>query len=209
MTEEEERLRRELRALAAVNRQLQVQLEEPGRGGVARHRRASTADVWIGVLATRGKSDAHLVQDPDGAVFVVEGTIKRAVRSGILGAALAQALGLPRRVSLDELSAWDDGIPVELFESPNGTPFMVIAGERRHVRGVPLTYPVDNRQTSELPQGPDINVAAANVARYRVEAVGSGQVDRVRNAVQDKGLLGTARAFAGRAKRRVKKALGS
>ena len=97
MTTEEERLRRELRAMGAVNRQLQAQLDEPI--AAAKPRRAGRADQWIDKLVTAGTSDPSLVRSREGRMFVVEGNEKRAVKAGILAAAIEQALGTAREVS--------------------------------------------------------------------------------------------------------------
>jgi hypothetical protein len=203
MSEEEERLRRELRAMAAVNRQLQAQLDEPS--SVTKHRRAGRADDWIDKLVTAGVSQPSLVRSAAGAVFVVEGKTKRAVKAGILAAAIEQALGTAREVTEAELAGWDDGVPVELLEAPDGTAFVIVGGKRHTARGVPLPFPVNNRQASEFPSGDDFNVAAANIPRSRYLEVTSPQyqMQRVKEAVRKKGVVGTGKAVARRVTRRL------
>jgi hypothetical protein len=205
--DEQDRLRRELRAMAAVNRQLQAQLEEPT--GARRDRRAATGIAWIEQLAAMGVSDAHLARSPDGSVFVIEGTRKRPVRSGIIAAAIEQSFGAPRDITDAELDQLTEGVPVELFEASSGAPFVVLGGRRCGARGVPLPHSVDNRHASEFPEGDEINVAGANVSRRRFEEAMSGQfqMSRVRGAIQKKGALGTVKALGRRVGSKAKRAL--
>lgn len=202
--DERDRLRRELRAMGAVNRQLQAQLDEPAT--VVRHRRANRGTEWIEKLVANGATGSSLVQSADGKVYIVEAEEKRVVSAGIVAAALEEALGQPGAVSRDQLAQWADGVPVELFEAADGAPFVVVGGRRCTVRGVPLPYPVNNRQASAFPRGDDLNVAAANVSRrrYREAASPAFQIDRVKTAIAEKGLVGSGRAAARRARRLLK-----
>jgi hypothetical protein len=204
MTTEEDRLRRELRAMAAVNRQLQAQLDEPTAS--AKPRRAGRADQWIDKLVTAGASDPSVVRSADGRIFVVEGDEKRAVKAGIIAAAIEETLGAARQVSSAQLDGWRDGVPVELLEAPDGAAFVVIGGRRHNLRGVPLPYPVSNRQASEFPSGDDLNVASANIPRSRyVEATSpQHQVARLKDAVKKKGVVGTTKAVTRRVNRRLR-----
>lgn len=203
MSEQEDRLRRELRAMGAVNRQLQAQLDEPA--AATKQRRSTTGGDWIDALAARGATVPSLVRSTRGEVFVVEGDQKRAVRAGILSAALEEQLGAAIPTPDAALAKWDDGVPVELFEAPNGAPFVVVGGTRRTVRGVPLPHPVSHKQASEFPEGGELNVAAANVARtaYRQATSARHQVARVKAAVQQRGVGGTVRAAVGRTRRKL------
>ena len=207
MTEDVERLRRELRAMAAVNRQLQAQLEEPA--GVRRERRWPLGVSWIEQLASLGASDPELVRQSDGAVFVVEGDRKRAVRSGILAAALEATIGPPRAAGDDEMNRLVEGVPVEMFETSSGAPFLVLGGKRYNLRGAPLTFPVENRHASGFAEADEVNVAAANVARRRFEDAMSGQaqINRARETLASKGAMGAAKAMARRVGSRAKRAL--
>ena len=154
--DEQKRLRRELRAMAAVNRQLQAQLEEPT--GPRPDRRAATGIAWIEQLAAMGVSDAHLARAPDGSVFVIEGMRKRPVRSGIIAAAVEQSFGAARAITDDELRRLTEGVPVELFEASSGAPFIVLGGRRcsrgacrsptRSTTVTPRSFPKATRSTS-------------------------------------------------------------
>jgi hypothetical protein len=203
MTTEEDRLRRELRAMGAVNRQLQAQLDEPA--SATKQRRSTSGGEWIDALAARGASSPTLVRSSRGEVFVVEGDQKRAVRAGILAAALEELIGSARDTADGALGKWDDGVPVELFEAPSGPPFIVIGGRRHTVRGVPLPHPVSNKQASEFPEGDDVNVAAANVARRKYQEATSPrfQIERLKTAVQQRGLTGTAKSAARRVRNKL------
>lgn len=190
--------------MGAVNRQLQAQLDEPA--AAIRQRRATPGAEWIDALVSKGVTQPSLVRTTDGKVFVVEGDEKRPVHSGILAAGLEDALGEAREVGATELGRWADGVQVELFEAPDGPPFVVVGGMRRTVRGIPLPHPVTNKQASEFAQGDDVNVAAANISRARFKQVSSPQfqVDRLRKAVKDKGIAGTGKAVLQRTRRKLR-----
>jgi hypothetical protein len=194
---EEARLRRHLRALAAVNRQLQAQLEGSGRRAVAlpasartagpvdgdlvSHgapapapllslRRGAHAGPWLEQLQlTAGASSPHLVRRAGRAIFLVEGTHRREVRSGILAAGLEQVLGEPRDVTDEELARFTVGVPVEVLEGPSGPAFVVVGGTRWSLRGLPLPHPVSADEMQLFPEGEGIDLATANVSRARYE----------------------------------------
>ena len=193
--------------MAAVNRQLQAQLEEPV--GARRDRRSPIGIGWIEQLATLGSSEASLARAENGAIFVIEESRKRPVRSGLIAAAIEDVLGAPRDIDQKELDGYAEGVPVELFESSNGAPFIVIGGLRHGTRGVPLPYPVDNRHASEFAEGDEINVAAANVSRRRFEQAASGQLQltRMRGSLETHGAMATAKTLVRRVGSRAKRAL--
>lgn len=201
MTTEQERLRREMRAMAAVNRQLQALREEPV--GVRKSRRNGVGIEWTEELLALGECDARLARSTSGAVFVIEGDRKRAIRSGILAAALEPLLGTPTDVSDTELEGMTDSAPVELLEASSGIPFVIVGGRRYGATGVPLTYPVGDLQASEFPEADELNVAAANISRRRFEEALTGQfqISRARGALSNKGVGGTVKAIGRRAKR--------
>lgn len=204
MTSEIDRLRRELRALAAVNHQLQAQREEPV--AVRTDRRATVGIEWIEQLATIGASDAHMARAPDGSVFVVEDTRRRPVSSGLLAAGLEAVLGPAHELTGEEVESLTPGVAVEIFEASAGPPFVVVGGRRCNIRGLPLPYPVDRRHASEFPEGDEINIAAANVARRRFEEAvdGSLQVDRLRRSLTSRGPVATSKAVARKLGRRFR-----
>ena len=225
-TEEEEtqRLRRHLRAMSAVNRSLHAQLEgrsvhvvgpsEAEGDLLARTdvhqaalppRRLMTASAWVEQLqVTSGGGEPYLVWR-SGAVFLVEGRYGREVRSGLLTAALSEYLGEPRDITEEELEGLDEGVPVELLEGPRGRPFVVVGGQRLSIRGLPLPYPVSTEEMQLFPEGPELNVASANVPRAKFEGAYSGryQLSQARAAVARKGVIPAAAAFGRRAWRRL------
>ena len=223
--EEKQRLRRHLRAMSAVNRSLHAQLEgrwvhvagAPGTGdgdllgrtdpyhGSLQLRRASTASTWVEQLQlTSGGGEPRLVRGA-GAVFVVEGRHRREISSGLLVAALSEQLGEPRDITDEELEHLDEGVPVEVLEGPRGRPFVVVGGQRLSVRGLPLPYPVSTEEMQLFPEGVELNVASANVARAKFDAAFSGryQLAQARAAVARKGVLPAAAAFGRRVRRRL------
>ena len=177
-------------------------VDDTRRPGV--DRRAREGDDWPDV---RSNQSVELVRGSDGRVFVIEEREKRSVKSGILAAALEQSFGASRDAPDAELTALPDGVPVELFEGEDGQPFLLVGGEIRRVRGIPLTHPVDTRRIAEIPRGIDIDAAAANVSRRRLrEALsGSFQLERLRSTVKRKGVAGTASAVWHRGSRALRK----
>jgi hypothetical protein len=230
MSETEERLQRHVRAMGAVNRQLQAQLEggrtwttssAPGGADlltgpgatsgafVTGGRRAGTANAWVEHLAisTEGQTP-FLVRLRNGRTFLIEGGYRREVPSGLLVAALERMLGRTNEVSNDEAGRWIDGVPVEVLEGPQGPPFLVVGGKRLAIRGLPLPHPVGSDQVQLFPPGLDLNIAEANVSRAQFQRAISGryQIDRARSAVARKGFVGAAKATANRISRRVRHA---
>ena len=235
MSETEERLRRQVRAMAAVNRQLQAQLEGGGGHGwtpsagqgngdllantgttvlgssAAGARRAATASSWLEQLVVSDEgAKPFLVQRKNGRTYLVEGGYRREVRSGLVAAALEQKLGRRHAVKDAEFDRWTDGVPVEVLEGPQGPPFVVVGGRRLPLRGMPLPYPVSAEQLQPFPQGSELNVASANVSRAQFQQAmyGRYQVDRVRSAVARRGVVGTAKEVTSRAARRARRVGG-
>jgi hypothetical protein len=189
-----------------MNQQLQAQRDEPV--AVRRERRGILGGEWLEQLAALGVCEPELIRAEDGSLFVVEGSTKRAVRSGLVAAALEELIGEPTPVSQDDADAYRDGIAIELFEAAAGPPFVVIGGKRHNVHGLPMPYPVDNRQASEFAEGADINVAAANVSRRRFEQARTPQM-QLRGSISSRGAMGTAKHVARRVGSRVKRSISS
>jgi hypothetical protein len=204
---DEERMRRELRALSAVNRQLQAQLDAggarparatatetaPARGPV---RRSGAASVWLDELELIGMTEPFLVRATDGALYVVEGVYRRRVKSALLAAALERALDGHRDVTDEQLNGWTESVAVEVFEGPKGPPFVVVGGQRLPIRGLPMPYPVSADEMDLIPEGQELNVSAAMSLAY--------QLGRVRAIVARKGGPVPVAAAAGKyAARRV------
>lgn len=211
MSEELERLRRELRAMAAMNRQLRAQLDAAGGAPApakkaatpasaavvvqpsATGRRASVGDRWLDELAAGRAGEAYLARSADGKAAVVDGGRSRKVASGLLAAALEEFFGGARTVEDAELAEMPTGPPVEILEAPSGPPFVVVGGQRLPVRGVPLPHPVSAAEADAFPLGETVNVAKANVPRAHLQTKG-----RVRGAVARRGVFGAAKAGAKR-----------
>jgi hypothetical protein len=232
MSEIEQRLQRHVRAMGAVNRQLQAQLEggrtwtaSPGQDDgdlltsqVARSssafmagaRRAGTANAWLEHLAVSAEGQKpFLVRLANGRTFLIEGGYRREVRSGLLMAGLERALGRSHEVSNDEADRWTDGVPVEVLEGPQGPPFVIVGGKRLALRGLPLPYPVGADQMQLFPQGRDLNIAESNVSRAQLQRAmyGRYQIDRARSAISRRGFVGATKAAASRVSRRAHRAI--
>jgi hypothetical protein len=232
VSEIEQRLQRHVRAMGAMNRQLQAQIEgrlpwtpPAGRGETdlltspgamsgafitGGGRRAGTANGWLEQLAV--STEGHkpfLVRVPRGRTFLVEGGYRRSVPSGLLVAALERMLGPTHDVSNDVADRWTDGVPVEVLEGPQGPPFVVVGGKRLPIRGLPLPYPVGTDKMQLFPQGRDLNVSEANVSRTQFQRAiyGRYHIDRARSAVARRGFVGATKAAAIRVTRRARRAL--
>jgi hypothetical protein len=193
--DEGEQLRRRLRAMSAVNEQLRAQLtatqdelataprqvlaadpfsERAVPVPVGRApRRAAIASGWLDDIAppTLG-ARPFVVEAGDGTFYVVEGDVRRRLRSGLLAMALEAVLGERRPVDDDELASWTDGAPLEVLEGSAGQPFVVLDGRTLPVHGLPLPHPVDQVRVDALAAGPDLDLAEAVMPRRANEASG-------------------------------------
>ncbi len=181
-----EQLKRHLRAMSAVNRQLQAQLEggmvrgtgasgvlagddllasagADGRRTALTIRRTSTGSAWLEQLRLEGGAGTpFLVRASNGHAFLVEGAHRRRIKAGLLSAALRRVLGPARDVSDAELDAWSEGPPVEVLEGGTGPAFIVVGGRRLPIRGLPLPYPVSTDEMLQFPTGEELNVTTTS-----------------------------------------------
>jgi hypothetical protein len=177
----------------------------------ARDRRSELASSWLKELASSPvDSTPHLVRRADGRVFLIEAGTKRLVSSGLLAAALEEALGPCRDMAAGELESLDDGVAVEVFESRAKGSFVVVGGQVRRTRGLPSVYPADDEVITSMAAGRDIDVAHANVSRRRWREASSvrHQVDRLRSKVKRDGVVKTAGAVGRRGVRALRKSSG-
>jgi len=137
-------------------------------------KRGYDARTWMEQLQRGCESEAFLVRVPERGLFVVECDSRRRVNSALLGAALEDLFGRARAVSNEELEGWIQGPPVELLEASIGPAYVVIGGLRLRVRGLPLPHAVSAEDLEQFPEGAELDVAAANVARERFERALSG-----------------------------------
>jgi hypothetical protein len=153
MTDDPDRLRRHLRALAAVNHQLHAQLQQLTEIDDRDH-----ADRLLDGLQRSREVDLELVRHKGGAVYLIEGTQRRSVRSPQIASALAEMVGPSRAVLEPELQSLDEGPPVELLVGPRTDPFVIVGGRRLPVRGVPVTTRISAADTVTWPEGPELVV---------------------------------------------------
>lgn len=194
--DELQRLRRQLRAMASLNEQLRAQLEPltaevASSGGTrgldplqdpdaplpmgAALRRARRAQAWVSPQARQGlggTDPAYLVWRPDDGLFLIDGGIRRRVRSGMLAPSLERLLGEAGPIDDETFSAWPEGPPVEVLEAPTGGPFVMVGTRRLAVGGLPLPHPVPSELFDELAQGPTLDLIEATGARRAGEAAG-------------------------------------
>jgi hypothetical protein len=186
VSEQVERLRRHVLAIAALNRELHARLG-------ASATRSSTAEGWLEQLMPgAGGFDVRIARG-NNATYVIEGDTRRRISSRLVTSALSDALGPVQWVTDEELSALEDGPPVEVLEGQFGPPFVIVGGRRLPIRGMPLPFPVDHQEAQQFPLGVELNIARSNVPRARARY----QVHRVRAAVVRRGgVVPAARAAA-------------
>ncbi|HEY5076204.1 MAG TPA: hypothetical protein VIJ48_01750 [Acidimicrobiia bacterium] len=217
--DETERLRRHLRALSAVNRQLHAQLEggaprvvDPGRArddilagddagartSMLSIRRASSGSEWIEQLQLlAGASDPFLARSPKRGAFVVEGALRRQIKAGMLFVALERVIG-PARVMRDaEIDRFTEGPPVEVLEASSGPAFVIVAGRRLPIRGLPLPHPVTDEERLRFPEGEELRVGTGSGGKRRAG------LRQARSLVQREGVVGGGVAVARRGARRL------
>ncbi len=183
-SDEQQRLRRQLRATAAVNRQLRAQLDALEAESVARgpdvlqdpppkpppiggaSRRGRQAAEWLEPL---GPPDAErpeaarpfLVTRPDTSLHLIDGGQRRRIRSGVIVPALEQLLGERTEATDEQFAGWPEGPPVEVLEGSTGPAFLVVGGRRLALRGLPLPHGVEAEVVDRLPEGPTLDVVAS------------------------------------------------
>jgi hypothetical protein len=205
--DETERLRRHLRALSAVNRQLHAQLEsgtlravDPGRAradilagvddagprlSMLAIRRAGTGSEWIEQLQLLGGgSDPFLARSPSRGGFLVEGPLRRQVKARILFVALERVIGPARDMGDAEIDRFTEGPPVEVLEAASGPAFIIVAGRRLRIRGLPLPHPVTAEEMLRFPEGEELRVGSSNGGRGDYRA---GRLKRAGELVQREG----------------------
>lgn len=215
--DEHERLRRHLRALSAVNRQLHAQVEggalRPvaaasrddllggGSDGAGNRlamlalRRGAAGSEWIEQLQLLGSAaEPFLARCPSRGSYLIEGRLRRQIKAGILIAALERMIGDSREMSQADLDHYTDGPPVEVLEGPTGPAFVIVAGRRLPLRGLPLPYPVTLEEMLRFPEGQELRI----VGRRTRSA-------RVRSLMSREGALGAGAAVVKRGSRRVLK----
>ena len=209
-SDELRRLRRQLRAQSAVNRQLHAQLDggsvrvaSSGRAGAEGAskaltvRRVTEGGSWLEQLRMHGGGKPALVQTPTQGSYVIDGDMRRQVKAGMLFAALTRVLGAPRTVSDQELERWSPGPPVEVLESSSGPAFIVVGGRRLPLRGLPLPYLVSTEDMLLFPEGEELNIAAST------RAAPASRSARARAVLQNEGKLRGGAKLARTALRRI------
>ena len=178
--DEIERMRRELRAVAAVNRQLRSELDGSTQRAIAppEGRAPSThgardpegagafkSSITGGGPASSGVDRLEIVQDPAGTVFLVEGSNVHRIGSNVIAAALEEVFGFRRPVTTAELSRYVKAPTIEVYCNEAGRTFVVVAGRRMPVEGLPVVRDAPPGLEATLDAGPKLNVNHAIVAR--------------------------------------------
>jgi hypothetical protein len=166
------------------------------------HARRQASRAWLDQLELQGGDAARLVRVPKRGVFVLEGTLRRQIKAGMLTIALARFLGEPREVTAAELDRFDDGPPVEVMEGATGPAFVIVGGRRWTIRGLPLPYLVTNEDMHRFPEARELNLAAAiGTAATRMK--------RARAVLKREGIVHGGTTLASRGMRKLSRKIGS
>jgi hypothetical protein len=167
-------------------------------------RRAATGSEWIEQLQLLGgSSDPFLARSPGRGAFLVERPLRRQVKAGILFAALENVIGSVQVLSDAEMDRFNEGPPVEVLEAASGPAFIIVAGRRLPIRGLPLPYPVTAEEMLRFPEGEELRVGTGG---GRGGAARTGGLKRAGALVQREGPV---RAGATVVKLAAKRLLGS
>jgi hypothetical protein len=207
-----ERLRRQVRAQSAVNRQLHAQLDggsvrvasrlgagSDGAGTTLNLRRVTEGGTWLEQLQMHRGGTPFLVQTPTKGSYAIDGNLRRPVKAGMLFSALTRVLGAPREVSDRDLERWSPGPPVEVMESDSGPAFLVVGGRRLPLRGLPLPYLVASEDMLLFPEGEELNIAASS------RPAPSSRSARARKVLEKEGPVRGGAKLARAAVRRIAK----
>ena len=204
-TPDPQRLQRHVRALSAVNRQLQAQLDSGSsewRWSARRVRRGSVGSEWLRQLQRTGNPGrVLLVHVPARGVFLIEGTVRREVLSGMISNALTTLLGPVRAITVEELDRYHEGPPVAVLEAGLGRPFVVVAGKRLAIRGLPLPHPVQDEEMLAFPVGEELQVAGGVRA-------GANRLERTRALLADEGPVRATSTLAHKVAGRIRRVVG-
>lgn len=173
-------------------------------------KRSLRARGWEPGLVAGGEVGARLVSDPDGAVFVVEDGARRRVSSALLVPPLERALGRAEPISAAELSALSDGVPVEVLEAPSAPPFVVVGGQRRSVRGLPVPHAVSDVLVVSLPKGDTLDITRRPVPAPRPTprpAPRPGPLGRLEASLRRRGPVGTLKRGVRAVERKARRAV--
>ena len=211
------RLQREIRALAAVNRQLQMEVE--GRGASALsppgEHRADQARAGASRLGDLGPFRSAITEVRWGGTspgelvrvvacanrhYLIEGNVARPVSSTVVLALVESALGGAVAMSADELAELVEGEPVTLSQTPTSPPFLVVSGLRIDVRGWPKVNKVPASVLDALATGPEVD-AAKVITQGRSPGHNSSRSQTLGATGASERLRRLARRFLGKVRR--------
>jgi hypothetical protein len=148
----------------------------PARPRPAARERTETHE-WLDELSVTGPLEAEpsLVQDPQGELYVIEGSLRRPVPRMIVGALLTAEMGEPEQVSAEAIDELDEGPPVDLLQAPSGPPFVIVGGRRCPVNGLAVPHDVEDDQADRFEEGRPLRVYRLQqaVAARRSEGAGA------------------------------------
>ena len=117
----------------------------------------------------------------------------------MLFVALERVIGSVRVMQDAEIDRFNEGPPVEVLEASSGPAFIIVAGRRLPIRGLPLPHPVTDEERLRFPEGEELRVGAGS--RWRWEP--HRQPAPSACAVQREGVVRAGVAGARRVTRRL------
>ncbi len=130
---------------------------------------------------------------------MIEGMDRREVLSGMISTGLTNVLGPVRAITSEELDRYREGPPVAVLEAGLGRPFVVVAGKRLAIRGLPLPHPVRDEEMLAFPIGEELQVAAGVRA-------GANRLERARAMLVDEGAVRATVTMSRKVAARIRRA---
>lgn len=138
-----------------------------------------------------------IIESPAGAAYLVEAGHRRRIKAGRPMPGLERLVGPRRAVSTRPSTACPRAPPLQALEAPSGPPFLVLAGQRVPLRGLPVPTPSASTPSPGSPRDRELNVKPTLSNRAIVSLV------RVRIAERG-GVVATTRTLARRARAEVR-----
>ena len=191
MTDDLDRLRRELRAMSAVNRQLRAELDgsaqraisppegnQPtvrARAGSPDEAGAFKSSITGGGPSSSGVDQVEVVRGPTGVVYLVEGGNIRRIGSNVVAAALEEVFGPRRLITVEESARYATGPTIDVYCNESGRFFVSAAGRRMSIEGLPVVRDAPPGLEASLDAGPTLNLNHSVVSRSLYSSAMRGQ----------------------------------
>ncbi len=172
----------------------------------AQRRPVGSASAWIAQLQRQGGAgkEIFVARTPQRGAFLIEGTMRRSIKAGILVPALVRLFGPVRELHESDISRFGEGPPVEVFEAPSGPAFLLVGGRRLPIRGLPLPYAVSQEEADAFRLGDEVNVSLGAIGIAAAGTPGTSPVRRAKQIIAREGVVNGTATLARKAAARVR-----